>query len=197
MGMFKLQLRTTPKGFEKLGEIRARLQDFSVPFASIIQEWAKGNARKFARSAGAELTGADQQLTTWAPVTEAYYKQKHGPVIRGERTLYPDWLMVRTGALRAALGTSGAFAEYISAKTASFGTPLDTDAAMAAWGNRKKRPTIFLDRTDRGVIRREMQRYLSMGEGYKQMLWAISGGKAAIMRMNKEMNVAFAQTLRV
>lgn len=196
MGMFKIQLRTTPQGFEKLGEIRARLQDFSVPFANIIKEWAKGNARKFERSAGAELTGADQQLTTWEPVTEAYYKQKHGPIMRGERTLYPDWLMVRTGALRAALGASGAFAEYIDAKTASFGTPLDPDAAMAASGNREKRPTIFLDRTDRGVIRREMQRYLSMGEGYKSMLRAISGGKAALMRESRELNIAFAQTVR-
>jgi len=196
MGMFKLQLRTTPKGFERLEEIRARLQDFSVPFASIIQEWAKGNARKFERSAGAELTGADQQLVTWEPVTKAYYKQKHGPIMRGERTLYPDWLMVRTGALRAALGDTSGFAEYVSAKMASFGTPLDPDVAMAASGNREKRPTIFLDRTDRGVIRREMQRYLSMGEGYKAALRAISGSKAALMRESWELTVAFAQTIR-
>jgi hypothetical protein len=37
---------------------------------------------------------------------------------------------------------------------------------------------------------------LSMGEGYKKMLRAISGSKAAALRMNKEMNVAFAQTVR-
>lgn len=197
MGMFKIQLRTTPQGFEKLSELRSRLQDFSVPFANIIKEWAKGNvARKFERSSGAELTGADQQLVTWEPVTPAYYKQKHGPIKRGDRTLYPDWLMVKTGALRAALGTSGAFAEYIGAKTASFGTPLDSDAAAAAWGNRKKRQTIFLDRTDRGVIRREMQQYLSMGEGYKKLLRDIAGRKAFIMRMDKELNIAFAQTVR-
>ena len=197
MGMFTLKLKTTPQGFERLDEIRARLEDFSVPFSNIIKEWAAGNiARKFARSVGAELTGADQQLTEWEPVTESYYRHKHGPVMRGNRTTYPDWLMVKTGALKAALGTSGAFAEYVSAKVASFGTPLDPDSAMAAWGNRKKRPSVFIDRVDRKMIERTLQQYLSMGADYKNMLREISGRKSALKQMNKELVVAFGQTVR-
>ena len=197
MGMFKLQLRTEPRNFEKLSEIRARLQDFSFPFANIIKEWAQGNARKFARGVGAESTGADQELATWEPVTEAYWYQKHGPIIFGERTLYPDWLMVKTGALMAALGndTSG-FEKFISEKIAAFGTPLNEEEAMKAKGNRAKRPTIFLDRTDRGMIRREMQHYLSLGSGYKAALKAISAGKAVLKKENKELLISFAQTVR-
>ena len=197
MGSFKLNLVIERKNWERIAEQRARLQDFSVPFANIIKEWAQGNARKFARGVGAESTGADQELATWEPVTEDYWYQKHGPIIRGERALYPDWLMVRTGALMAALGneTSG-FEKFISERIAAFGTPTSDEEAMKAAGNRAKRPTIFLDRTDRGMIRREMQRYLSLGAGYKAALKAISAGKAALQKENKELLISFAQTVR-
>ena len=197
MGSFKLNLVIESKNWERIAEQRARLQDFSVPFANIIKEWAQGNARKFARGVGAESTGADQELATWEPVTEDYWYQKHGPIIRGERSLYPDWLMVRTGALMAALGneTSG-FEKFISERIAAFGTPTSDEEAMKAAGNRAKRPTIFLDRTDRGMIRREMQRYLSLGAGYKAALKAISAGKAALQKENKELLISFAQTVR-
>ena len=194
--MFKLRLEVTPQNFEKLEEVRARLRDFSVPFAAIIAEWAQGNVRrKFAKGAGAELTGVDQAPATWQPVTEGYYKQKHGPIVRGDRKLYPDWLMVRTGALMEALGTVGGFGEYTDAHRAVFGTPLSPESAAAAAGNREKRPTIFLDRTDRAMVRRELQRYLTLGEGYKAIMWATSGSKYAALKQTREMDLNFAATV--
>jgi hypothetical protein len=193
MGLFKLRLKVDPQNFDKLDEIRGRLQDFSVPFANIIAEWANGNMkRKFAKGMGAEQIGADQAPARWEPVTEAYYKQKHGPIKRGDRRLFPDWLMVRTGALMSALGTPGAFAEAVDAHRAVFGTPLDEEAAAAAAGNREKRPTVFLDRTDRNTVRRELQRYLSLGENYKDLLWQIAGRKSALKKMAMEMDFEFS-----
>lgn len=196
MGMFKLRLEIDPKNFEKLEEIRARLDDFSIPFASIIAEWAEGNKRrKFAKGVGAERTGVDQTTASWQPVTESYYRQKHGPIVRGNRTLYPDWLMVKTGALMEALSTVGGFSEYKDAHRAVFGTPLNPESAAAASGNKEKRPTVFLDRTDHGVIRRELQRYLSLGEGYKQILKEISGRKYAALKQTRELNLSFSETV--
>lgn len=196
MGMFRLRLDINPQNFEKVDEIRARLQDFTVPFINIIAEWARENVRrKFARGAGAELTGADQAPVAWLPVTPAYYRQKHGPIVRGDRPLFPDWLMVRTGALRAALGNVGGFAEYVDAHKAVFGTPLDTESAAAAAGNRESRPTVFLDRTDRGMVRRELQRYLSLGTGYKELMWNIAGRKTGLRKEAMQMDLNFASTL--
>ena len=196
MGLFKLRLETNPKGFEKLDEIRSRLRDFSVPFVSIISKWAQGNIRrKFARGAGAELTGVDQQMAQWTPVTTAYYKQKHGPIVRGARQLYPDWLMVRTGALRAALGDVGGFAQFVDAHRAVFGTPMNRESEAAAGGNKDRRPTIFLDRTDRNVIKRELQQYLTLGEGYKDIMWAIAGRQYGLKKEVKELDIAFGGTV--
>jgi len=196
MGLFKLRLEVNPQNFEKLDEIKARLNDFSVPFVNIISEWAQGNIkRKFARGLGAERTGVDQAPARWEPVSAAYYKQKHGPIVRGTRQLFPDWLMVKTGALMNALGRRGGFVEYVDAHRAVFGTPMDEESAAAAAGNREKRPTIFLDRTDRNMVRRELQRYLTLGENYKDVMWAMAGRKAYIMKQIKEMDIAFAGTI--
>ncbi|MFA5937594.1 MAG: hypothetical protein WC822_06990 [Candidatus Paceibacterota bacterium] len=196
MGMFRLRFDINPQNFEKLDEMRARLQDFTVPFVNIIAKWARGNVRrKFARGAGAELSGVDQAPAAWLPVTLAYYKQKHGPIVRGDRPLFPDWLMVRTGALRAALGTRGAFAEYVDAHKAVFGTPLAPESAAAAAGNRESRLTIFLDRTDRGMVRRELQQYLSLGAGYKELMWNTARRKTGLRKEALQMDMDFAATI--
>lgn len=196
MGTFKLRLEMTPQRFEKLSEIRARLGDFSIPFANIIAEWAQGNIkRKFAKSIGAEQTGVDQSPAAWAPVTPAYYRQKHGPIVRGNRPLYPDWLMVRTGALKEALGTMGGFSEFHDNHRAVFGTPLNSEAQAAAAGNKEKRPTVFLDRTDRHMVRRELQRYLSIGENYQQFMKDIAGRKYALKKMTAELDMNFGATV--
>jgi hypothetical protein len=198
MGLFKFRLDVTPQNFEKLTEIRARLEDFSVVFSNIIDEWAKGNVkRKFARAIGGEKKGVDQIMTRWEPVSEAYYRQKHGPIVRGNRQLYPDWLMVKTGNLMNTLGTRGLFAEFIDKKRAVFGTPLNDEAEAAALGNQETRPTVFLDRTDRNVIRRELQQYLSLGENYKSLLWAMAGRKTALMKESRQLDIAFAETIGV
>lgn len=196
MGLFRLQLKIDPKNFDKISEMRARLDDFSVPFVNIISAWAKGNVkRKFAKSVGQELTGSEQSPASWAPVTMAYYRQKHGPIVRGTRTLYPDWLMVRTGALMEALGTRGGFGEFVDKHRAVFGTPMAPDEAAKASGNKASRPTVFLDRTDRGTVRMELQRYLSLGENYKTLMWQTAGRKAGLQKMVKEMDINFQQTV--
>ena len=201
MGMFKLNIRFTPKGLERLDEMRARLQDFTIPFNNMVSEWSTGNARKFARGKGAESTGVDQQLLSWEPLyanmgsiskesKRAYFSGLGAlmttPYPRAKRKAgYPDWLMVRTGGLRSVLCSKSdpmvvpAFEQDTGPKSVVFGTPLDSDAAEAAWGNRKTRPTIFLDRTDRGMIRREMQRFLSLGANYKALFALRSSIKAA------------------
>jgi hypothetical protein len=94
-----------------------------------------------------------------------------------------------------ALGRRGGFVEYVDAHRAVFGTPMDEESAAAAAGNREKRPTIFLDRTDRNMVRRELQRYLTLGENYKDVMWAMAGRKAYIMKQIKEMDIAFAGTI--
>lgn len=196
MGLFRFRLDVNPKNFEKLDEIRSRLEDFSVVFGNIISEWAQGNVkRKFARAMGGEKMGVDQIMTRWEPVTEAYYRQKHGPIVRGNRQLYPDWLMVKTGNLMNTLGTRGLFAEFIDKKRAVFGHPLNDEAEAAAMGNIESRPTIFLDRTDHHVIRRELQRYLSMGENYKNLMWAMAGRKTALKKEMKQLDIAYAETV--
>jgi hypothetical protein len=69
----------------------------------------------------------------------------------------------RTGALRDALASEGGFAQFVDAHRAVFGKPLDPEAAAHARYNRETRPTIFLGRADRHMIRRELQRYLNFG----------------------------------
>ena len=93
------------------------------------------------------------------------------------------------------LGTRGLFSEFIDKKRAVFGTPLNDEAEAAALGNQATRPTVFLDRTDRNVIRRELQRYLSLGENYKELMWAMAGRKTALMKEAKQLDIAFAETI--
>ena len=196
MGLFRLRVEVNPKNVEKLDEIASRLKDFSVVFSNIIDEWATGNVkRKFARGLGAERTGIDQPPAEWKPVSQAYYRQKHGPIVRGSRTLFPDWLMVKTGTLMNALGRRGGFTEYVDAHRAVFGTPIDPDAAAAAIGNKETRPTVFFDRTDRHAIRRELQQYLSMGANYRNMMWESARRKTLIKKQIKEMDLNFSATI--
>lgn len=195
MGSFKLQFRLTGQNLEAVEEVRARLQDFSAPFAAIVDEWAKGNEDKFAKGKGAELTGVDQPPAFWASVSPAYYRQKHGPVLRGSRTTYPDWLMVRTGDLAASLTSPGAFSEYVDKHRVVFGTPLNQEDADKAMFNREKRPTIFLGRSDRQMVRREMSRYLSMGENYRELMFAKAGRLTALKREMQGLDMRFADAM--
>jgi hypothetical protein len=167
VALFTLKVDVKTRNPQLLYELWSRLQDFSIVFANIIAEWARGNKRKFDAARTMELIGVDQPPVAWAPVTPGYYKQKHGANVAASRRTgkllkrtmraggYPDWLMVRTGALRDALASEGGFAQFVDSHRAVFGQPLDEEAAAHARYNRATRPTIFLGRADRHMIRRE------------------------------------------
>jgi hypothetical protein len=168
VSLFRLQIKLQTRNAERLYELWSRLQDFSPLFANIIAEWAEGNARKFNAAVGAEATGVAQPPSQWEALVPGYMKRKR-------REGYPDALMQRTGALRQALTNRGAFAEFVEPHRAVFGIPLDDEAAAHARYNRDRRPTIFLGRSDRHMIRRELQRYLSFGANYREAFF--SGAK--------------------
>lgn len=211
MGMFKLKLDITPKGFEKVAEMAARVKDFSVPFSNIIGEWAEDNARrKFAKGEGAESTGVDQAPARWEPLTaniNAFSHEGKRAYFSGLNVLTPyqrrkrkqgfeDWLMVASGSLRDALSNSeGGFAKFIDAMRVVFGTPLDPENEAKVRGNRKLRPTVFLDRTDRGMVRRELQRYLNLGENYKDLMFQAAASKMMLKKQIKEMNMEFSERM--
>ena len=195
MANFSIKINVTTQNLERIDEIAARLKDFAAPFSQIIGEWAEGNVRKFAAAEGAELTGADEPPTHWEPITEKYYRQKHGPVKRGGRQLFPDWLMVRTGDLMRSLTTRGGFGEYFDEVQAIFGTPLDPEDAAKASFNFEKRPTVFLGRSDRLMIRRNFQDYLAMGANYKDALFAAAGARYALAKEMKALDAQFSEAL--
>jgi hypothetical protein len=187
MGSFRLKLNLRQQCWENLDELDARLQDFSPVFANIIGEWARGNVDKFAKGRGAEMTGADQPPTTWEAVTEKYHSQK--------MKKFTDWLMVRTGELMSSLTTRGAFGEFTDEHRAIFGTPLDSSDADKAMYNSDKRPTIFLGRTDRLMIERELQNYLNLGKNYKDILFATGKRRMALKTEMRELDIQFAEAV--
>lgn len=198
MGSFKLNLVIERKNWERIAEQRARLNDFSVPFNNILTEWADGNALKFNSGIGAEKTGAagkNLAPATWDPVTDAYFRQKHGPIKRGSRDLYKDSLMVRTGELRAALCSRGGFAKYISEHSMAFGTPYNEEDAIKAIGNKARRPTVFLSQSDKNMIRRNLQQYLTMGGDYKAVMFAASARRYALQKEQITLDVQFREAM--
>ena len=193
MSNFTVNVKVVSKNTERIDELAARLKDFSVPLSNIIDEWADGNVRKFDESRGAELSGTSIAPVEWEGVTEKYYDQKHGPVKRGSRSIFPDWLMVRTGDLMRALTTRGNFGEYFDQVKAIFGTPLDAEDAAKASYNFAKRPTIFLSESDRLMIRRNFQQYLDLGENYREMLFARAGRLADLQKEIVNLDTQFGE----
>ena len=186
MGNFKLQLKYD-LNLAKCGEIAERMKDFRIPFGEIISNWAKGNVAKFNAGRGAETTGAIGKALTpaaWKPVTPEYYRQKHGPVKRGDRQTFADWLMVRTGELRDVLTERGGFGELITTNRVVFGTPMDSADADKALYNSERRPTVFLNESDRLGIRAELQNYITFGGNYKNFLKS----RAALWVQRKQKN---------
>jgi len=194
---FKLKLAYDTK-LNRISEIAQRMQDFTVPFANIISEWARMNQAKFIAGQDMELSGVSGGALTpsdWKPVTLNYYKQKHGSVKRGSRQLFPDWLMVRTGDLMRALTSDGGFAEMVDEHRAVFGTPMDEEAATAAKYNSKTRPTIFFNESQQLMIRRELQDYLKLGGNYKALMFDAAGRAWALRQGQAEMDAGFREAM--
>jgi hypothetical protein len=167
---------------ETMPELEARVSDLSPAFAAIFDAWVKTNAQKFQQSVGAEQTGAGIFDEEWAAVTPQYYRAKHrlgSPKVtqkaaRGGKArfagAFPDWLMVRTGALREAMTNPDALFHEFDAQMAMFGLPEDPFLAnLVEWqaGPRQKdRFVVFLADPDRNAIEQILQDYFSLGANF-------------------------------
>jgi len=204
---FTIKVLVTNAGV--LPELQARMADLEPAFHEIYSEWVEINEQKFELSVGKELTGADVFGEFWAPLSPGYMKEKHKTgtakvtkkTARGGKASYggpfPDWLLVRTGALRAAMINPDALFQYFDAQQAIFGTPLDPDLAdIVIWqtgARQKERYVVFLSDPDVNAIRRILQDYFSLGGDFKEMRFA--EGLAAVRledevtNMDAEFNV--------
>jgi len=163
---FSINVRT--KGFNVPEDLQALMSDFSEPFAEIIQAYADHVEEKFARAEGAEQSGVSQSPTVrWEPVTEDYYREKHGPIMRGSRKLFPDWLMVRTGELKGILSDANAFYQDVGETQAVFGAPQDSENQAKIAGNWIKRQALFFDVSDKRAVQSNISDYLNYGANYK------------------------------
>lgn len=180
---FKVKVNITNPG--ALPELQYRIDHFIPAYEAIFSQWAKINKQKFEQSEGMEQSGAEVFDEEWAPVTEAYFKSKHGEgtakvtkkAKKGGKArhedVYPNWLLVRTGALREAMINPDALFSEFSDDQAIFGTPTDSElASIVAWqaGDRQKhRDVIFLSQPDMNMIKQIVQDYLSMGGNFAQL----------------------------
>lgn len=180
-----------------LPELQGRMQDLSPAFQAIYGSWVKLNEQNFELAQGKEAGGADIFDVQWAALTPGYIKQKHpgGAPKRQRRKAgkggyqeYPDWLMVRSGALMEALTNPEAMFQEFDKQMAAFGTPTDPDLAdIVIWqmGTRQKeRYVVFLSEPDRNMIERTIQDYFSLGGEFADIRFA--QGMAAL---NKETEV--------
>ena len=192
---FRINVKLENEG--ALPELGYRTAHLAPAFQAIFEEWVSINAQKFEQSAGEEISGADIFGEEWAPVTMAYYQQKHSQgkakvtkkEMRGGAARfsgpYPDWLLVRTGALREAMTNPDALFSLIEDDQALFGTPNDPDLAdIVAWqagARQKNRGALFSCQTQTmNGIKRILQAYLSFGVPFQQML--SEAGMATVSR---------------
>lgn len=190
-----------------LPELHARMADLSLAFQAIYGEWVDINAQKFGLARGAEAGGADIFGDEWAGLTTGYMRQKHptGAPKRmvkrsGGRVEYPDWLMVRSGALKAAMTNPDALFHRFEEQMATFGLPNDPDLAdIVMWqagARQKERFVVFLADPDINAIRRILHDYFSMGGDFAQMRF--EAGMHALDReqeleqLDAEFNVAIS-----
>lgn len=180
MPAIKFDVKVTVTNPEVLPEIRKRMDDLSPAFRAIYGEWVGINSQKFSLSRGAESSGADIFGEEWAALTPAYIKQKHpdgAPKRRLKSTgEFPDWLMVRTGALREAMIDPEALFHAFDAQQASFGIPNDSDLAnIVMWqtgDHQKERFVVFISEPDMNSIERTLQDYFGLGDRFADIRMA-------------------------
>lgn len=176
-----------------LPELQARMADLSPFFEAVYQRWVDVNAQKFEQSRGAETTGAFIFDEFWQSLSSGYIKEKHpsGAPRRRRKSSgeYPDWLMVRTGALMEAMTDPTALFNAIGPEQATFGTPNDPELAdIVRWqsGERQKhRDIVFLAEPDMNSIRMNLQDYLGMGGDFQALRFA-AGMQAQALEEEKE-----------
>lgn len=167
---FNVKIILENPGF--LPELRARMSDMSPAFEAIYQRWVDINEQKFEQAKGGEIGGAAVFEEYWQGLSLGYLKSKHptgAPKKRTSSGEFPDWLMVRTGALMQAMTDPESLFYDIEPTSATFGTPNDPDLADIVRWNADKRAVVFLSLPDMNAIRQNVQDYLSMGGDFKEM----------------------------
>lgn len=124
--------------------IARRARDLSPAFEEIVDQWVYGNQAKFEAAEGGETGGVEFSTATWLGVTPKYYRQKHGPILRGSRQLYADWLMKATGQLMETMTDKDSIQRAVTATAVAFGMPANDEAAEKVLGNLSRREVIFL-----------------------------------------------------
>lgn len=159
-------------------EIAERLKNLSPLFNEIISEWAKGNEDKFQKSVGAQASGVNfSPEPKWEPLTPAYAKQK-------ARDGFKDWLMVRTGDLKASLTSEEAFFKFVDNERAVFGTPNNPDDADKVKWNWEERQTVFLDSNGMKTISLFWNDFVTLGPKFRDI-------KNTAVLAQRQMNAEF------
>jgi hypothetical protein len=189
MGSMQFQIKIRSEGEGALCELAERLKDFSPAFANIIANWIRGNEAKFAIGVGQEGAGVSQGGDIfWEAIAPATRKSKRR---RGK----PDALMQDSGDLKNALTSDGGVAQYFDAHRAVFGTPLDADAEAHSNCNWLSRPTIFLNKSDRLSIRREIINYINFGDNYREIMTSQGLARKEMREEVAQMDVDFGEAV--
>lgn len=189
----KFNVRVDIKNPEVLPEMVARMGDFRPVFENVMKGWAKENQNKFAKARGQESSGTDVDTATgvhWQGLKSVSIKAKR-------RKGYPDAIMHATGDLERALTDPAGFWQAMTNLSVGFGAPLaseDQDKIKYNWANRQ---SIFLGMADMNMIKKNVVDYLSLGEQYKEILFArgmertsMRGEIASMdMRFNQDFNL--------
>jgi hypothetical protein len=189
-----------------LPELGARLNDLSPAFQEMFLEWTKLNMQKFEQSVGKEEGGAEVFEEFWAGLTPEYMAEKHGEgksrvtkkLSRGKASFqnaFPDWIMVRTGALREAMTNPDMLFSAINDQMATFGTPNDPELAdIVQWqsgARQKNRFVLFLSGPDVNMIKRVLQDYLGMGGDFQAIRSEKAMAAIGRAKAEAEMNAEF------
>lgn len=150
---FKISVKIS--GRDAFDHMAVKLRNFTPAFEEVLKRWLAHNNDKFEEGRGAELSGATfSGDTAWKPVTDAYSEAKR-------RMGFPNWLMVRTGELKGALTTRGAFGQYDEIAPMSARFSLTDEPRQKAQWNLQTRPVMFLDSADQIMIREMFEAYLN------------------------------------
>jgi hypothetical protein len=174
---------------ELFPELAARANDLRPAFEDIIDKWARNNEEKFAASVGMELSGAQVDPSVfWEPLTESTSTSKR-------RRGVPDQIMVDTGELKMALEDEEGFFRATSPQEAVWGTPKSFDDELKVKFNYEKRPAIFLGLVDQKNIESDVSNYLSLGENWKDIIFARGMQNLARREESASMNMAFEESM--
>lgn len=182
-----------------LPELQARMADLTPFFEAVYRRWVEVNEQKFEQAKGAEATGAFVFDEFWASLSSRYMEAKHpsgAPKRKKASGEYPDWLLVRTGALMEAMTNPESLFNAIGPQEATFGTPNDPELAdIVRWqsGERQKhREVIFLAEPDLNSIRMNLQDYLGMGGDFQAMRFAAGLQAKSLESEMENMDAEFA-----